>query len=130
MTAVQYRLSIQERKNRWAINEYSVAYDQSKKQLTIELPDQTPLTVKYTYNMTYTGNKNWERPEGFTITNDAQLNGSSSTTTKDEEKVFWKNSSSNVEVGHSYTLIKVDADSVTKCLEGAEFKVYAYDETK
>ena len=107
-------------------NEYSVAYDQSEKKLTITLPDQMPLVVKYTYVLSYVDSKK-EDSRDFTVTNNAQLNGKSSTPTSDTEKIHWESSSSNVEVGHSYTLIKVDADSVTKCLEGAEFTVYAYN---
>ncbi|WP_455501233.1 SpaA isopeptide-forming pilin-related protein [Gemmiger sp.] len=107
-------------------SEYSVAFNESTRTLTIMLPDQIPLIVKYVYNMTYSdGNMDYER--NIPIENEAQLNGSSSTTTKDKEEIRWKNSSSSIEVGHSYTLIKVDADSATKCLEKAEFTLYAYD---
>lgn len=107
-------------------NEYTVDYEQSEMKLTITLPDQIPLVVKYTYVLTYVDSDK-AFPRDFKVTNTAQLNGKSYNSVTDKEPVKWESSSSSAEMGHSYTIVKVDANNAAVCLPDAEFTVYAYN---
>lgn len=101
---------------------------QAKNTLTVTIPDETPLVLKYTYNVSS------DAPDGVTfilgVSNTATLQGTGyQDIVQSDEAQKWQNQSTIGGITSSsslLTLTKVDATNNGLYLEGAKFSISAY----
>lgn len=96
--------------------------------LKMNIPDSTPLLIEYKYKVNIPKN---QYGEYLDLTNNVKLEGITSTNTESSSKInFQLQESGAVAATDGINLYKVDSNNYGIFLEGAQFKLYTYDQTQ
>ena len=99
-------------------------YEQSTHKLELELPDQRTLRLEYTYRVRYNGDQKTDKD--VSVTNRAWLEGVTDSSDYQGTETKWEKNNLTINVGQSYAFVKVNADNMSECLQGAKFRLYKY----
>lgn len=103
-------------------DDYKFTYNENDSSFVVELPDETPLYLEYSYRI---DKKNTD--VNFKVTNQAELYGEKSIGSSDNEAIFDQSASATGTTRGDVTIYKFDKDNNAILLEGAEFKIEYFD---
>ena len=120
-----YRFENGQRGAELAANEYKATANEvagGKTQLTLELPDSTPLEVVYEVK------PSGKQGDQVSLTNEASLAGVAGGTSQHSKTwTIQRDSASTEGTGYGITITKLDKSDLSKKLAGATFDLYAVD---
>ena len=120
-----YRLENGQRGAELAVSEYKATANEvagGKTQLTLELPDSTPLEVVYEVK------PSGKQGDQVSLTNEASLAGVAGGTSQHSKTwTIQRDSASTEGTGYGITITKLDKSDLSKKLAGATFDLYAVD---
>lgn len=101
---------------------YKFTYNEDDNSFVIEIPDQTPLLLEYSYRI---DKKNTD--VNFKITNQAELYGEKAIDSSNNEATFDQSASATGTTRGDIIIYKHDKDNNAKLLAGAKFKLEYFD---